>query len=145
MDRTCSAAMKTITKEIRSAFLALVIVQAAHFLEEYHFRLYEVFAPARLVSGLISTDLRTGFIIFNSAFLAFGFWCYAVPVSKGWAAAIPLIWVWIVVEVLNGAGHPLISILEHQYTPGTATAPVLLIIAIYLSIQVVASTRTPRT
>jgi hypothetical protein len=125
-----------ISRKARIAFLALVIAQAAHSIEEYSFRLYDVFAPARFVSGLISTNLRTGFIAFNLGFVAFGFWCYAVPVQEGLSIAIPFLWFWIVLEILNGIGHPLISILERSYIPGTITAPGLLIIAVYLSIQI---------
>ena len=125
-----------MSQKARIAFLALVIAQAAHSIEEYVFRLYDVFAPARFVSGLISTNLRTGFIVFNLAFVAFGFWCYAVPVRRALPAAIPLMWVFIVVEILNGIGHPVISILERSYIPGTITAPFLFIIAVYLSIQI---------
>ena len=125
-----------MSQKARIAFLALVIAQAAHSIEEYVFRLYDVFAPARFVSGLISTNLRTGFIVFNLAFVAFGFWCYAVPVQEALSVAIPFLWLWIVVELLNGIGHPAISIMERTYIPGTATAPILFIIALYLSIQI---------
>jgi len=34
------------------AFLALIVAQAAHSIEEYVFRLFEVLAPARFISGL---------------------------------------------------------------------------------------------
>ena len=125
-----------MSQKARIAFLALVIAQAAHSIEEYVFRLYDVFAPARFVSGLISTNLRTGFIVVNLAFVAFGFWCYAVPVQEGLSAAMPFLWFWIVVELLNGIGHPVISILDRSCIPGTITAPFLLIIAVYLSIQI---------
>jgi len=130
-------AHKRISHKASIAFLVLVIAQATHSVEEYLFRLYEVFPPARFVSGLISTDLRTGFIAFNVAFVTFGFWCYAIPVRKGMPAALLLMWFWVVVEILNGIGHPVISIIERSYIPGTATAPVLLIIALYLLIQIV--------
>jgi hypothetical protein len=125
-----------INQKARFGFLALVIAQTLHSVEEYVFRLYEVFAPARFVSGLISTDLRTGFIVFNLVFVMFGFWSYAVPVRRALPAAIPLMWFFIVVEIMNGIGHPLMSILERSYIPGTATAPVLFITALYLSIQI---------
>jgi hypothetical protein len=125
-----------INQKARFGFLALVIAQAVHSIEEYVFRLYDVFAPARFVSGLISTDLRTGFIVFNLVFIMLGSWCYAVPVRRALPAAIPLMWFFIVVEILNGIGHPVISIIERAYIPGTATAPFLLIIAVYLSIQI---------
>jgi hypothetical protein len=52
-----------MSRKARIAFLALVIAQAAHSIEEYVFRLYDVFAPARFVSRLISANLRTGFIV----------------------------------------------------------------------------------
>jgi hypothetical protein len=38
-------------------FVFLVIAQAAHSVEEYVTRLFEVFTPARFVSGLVSDDL----------------------------------------------------------------------------------------
>jgi hypothetical protein len=129
-----------INQKARFGFLILVIAQLLHSIEEFVFRLYDVFAPARFVSGLISTNLRTGFIVVNLVFIVLGFWCYAVPVRRALPAAIPLMWVFIVVEILNGIGHPVISILERAYIPGTATAPVLFIIAVYLSIQI---TRRP--
>jgi hypothetical protein len=129
-----------ITRKARVAFLALLMAQTAHSIEECVFHLYDVFAPARFVSGLISTNLQTGFIAVNLAFVAFGFWCYAVPVQEGLSVAIPFLWFWIVVELLNGIGHPIISILERSYIPGTITAPFLFTIAVYLTIQI---TRRP--
>ena len=45
----------------RTAFLALIAAQAAHSTEECVFRLYDVFAPARFISGLFSSDLARGF------------------------------------------------------------------------------------
>lgn len=39
---------------IKSTFLALILAQACHSVEEYVFRLYDVFPPARFVSGLFS-------------------------------------------------------------------------------------------
>src|SRR5215831_2386004 len=125
-----------MSQKARIAFLALVIAQAVHSIEEYVFRLYDLFAPARFVSGLISTNLQTGFLVFNLAFVAFGFWCYAVPVQERLSVAMPFLWFWIVVEILNGVGHPVISIMERSYIPGTITAPFLFIIAVYLSIQI---------
>ena len=35
-------------------FLFLILAQAAHSIEEYVSKLYEVFAPARFVSSLVS-------------------------------------------------------------------------------------------
>jgi hypothetical protein len=114
-------------------FLALVVVQAAHSVEEYVGRLYEVFPPARFLTGLISSDRQNGFVILNVLLVAFGLWCFFWPVRKQWASAAGFIWIWIAIEFVNGIGHPLWSIVNAGYTPGVATAPVLLVLALYLA------------
>ena len=53
-------------------FLALILTQAGHSIEEYSTRLYDVLAPARLVSSLFSDDRGIGFAIFNASLVAFG-------------------------------------------------------------------------
>jgi hypothetical protein len=103
--------------------------------EEYFGHLYEVFPPARLVSGLISQNLRLGFIVFNASLLAFGAWCCLWPVRGRTPSLVVITWFWIVIELINGVGHPLWSILEMRYTPGLATAPILLFLAIALARQ----------
>jgi hypothetical protein len=103
--------------------------------EEYKGRLYESFLPARFVSGLISRDLERGFVIFNVALVAFGLWCFLWPVRQHWAAAFGFVWVWILIELLNGIGHPTWSLMSGGYTPGVATAPVLLALALSLAYQ----------
>lgn len=115
-----------------ATFLLLIVTQAAHSIEEYVGRLYEVFAPARLVSGLISRDLERGFVIFNAALVLFGLWCFVWPVRRGWPSAVPLAWLWVAIELLNGIGHPLWSLRERRYTPGVVSAVALLIIALAL-------------
>jgi hypothetical protein len=47
-------------RSVRAGFLILILTQAAHSVEEYVFRLYDVLAPARFISGLFSADLPTG-------------------------------------------------------------------------------------
>ena len=120
------------------AFLALVCVQALHSAEEYVFRLWETFPPARMVSGLISGDLERGFVTFNLLLVAFGFWCWLIPVRRGWAAAVPLAWLWVAIELVNGIGHPAWSLLRGGYTPGVATALVLLPLALLVASRLVA-------
>ena len=115
------------------AFAALVVAQAAHSIEEYTFRLYDTFPPARFVTGLVSTDRARGFVVVNVALVAFGVWCLVWPVRRGSPSAARLVWVWIGIEVVNGVGHPLWSIAQGGYTPGVATAPVLLLLALTLA------------
>jgi uncharacterized membrane protein HdeD (DUF308 family) len=116
-----------------ASFIALVLTQAAHSVEEYLGRLYEVFPPARFVSGLVSQDLQRGFIIANVFLVTFGLWCFAWPIRRRWRSAVTIGWAWVTIELINGVGHPLWSLREQQYTPGVATAPVLLVLALYLA------------
>jgi hypothetical protein len=114
------------------AFLLLVLAQAAHSIEEYTTRLDEVFAPARFVSGLVSSDLSTGFLVVNAALVGFGVWCWAVPVRGGWRSARGLAWLWALLELGNGIGHATLALSRGAYFPGALTAPLLLVLAAWL-------------
>jgi hypothetical protein len=117
----------------RLTFFLLILAQAAHSIEEYYGRLYDVFPPARLVSGLVSSDLERGFVIANVILVGFGLWCAIWPVRRGWPIATTLMWIWVTIETINGIGHPLWSLLQGGYTPGTGTAPLLLVLALFLA------------
>jgi hypothetical protein len=117
-------------------FLALIGVQAAHSIEEYLGGLYDVFPPARFVSGLMSPSPQRGFIIFNVALVFFGVWCFLWPIRRRWPSRAACAWFWVVVELINGVGHPAWSLAQRQYTPGVATAPILLILAVLLARQI---------
>ena len=118
-----------------TTFVALIGVQAAHSIEEYVGRLYDVFPPARFVSGLISAVPQRGFVIFNVALALFGIWCFVWPIRRRWPSFKAFGWFWVAVELLNGIGHPLWSLEQLRYTPGLITAPILLILALYLAWQ----------
>jgi len=120
--------------KLSSAFLLLIIAQAAHSIEEYIARLYDVLAPARIISEAISADRPTGFLIANLALVSFGLLCWAFPVRRGWPAARPVAWVWVVVELANGVGHLLFAFGTAGYFPGLATAPLLLLAALATAI-----------
>jgi uncharacterized protein with HXXEE motif len=122
---------------LQLAFGALVLTQAIHSVEEYAGRLWASFPPARFIVSLISTDPERGFVILNVAFVAFGVWAFLVPVRRRWPAAIPIAWFWAVMEVINACGHTLWTIRQGHYTPGVATAPVLLVLAIVLVFQLI--------
>jgi hypothetical protein len=117
------------------SFFALVATQAAHSVEEYIGHLYDVFPPARFVSGLVSQDRERGFVILNIAFVTFGLWCFLWPVRRQWRSAIAIVWFWVVIELINGTVHQLWTLTELRYTPGVATAPILLVLALYLAWQ----------
>jgi hypothetical protein len=120
------------TTRLQAPFAGLILAQTAHSIEEYAGRLWESFPPARFVSGLISSDLERNFLLLNVALIAFGVWCLFRPVRRGRPVARILAWIWVTIELLNGVGHTFWSLLRGGYTPGVATAPVLLLLAGYL-------------
>jgi hypothetical protein len=117
----------------RLAFGLLVLAQAAHSVEEYVTRLWEFFAPARFVSGLVSDDLALGFVVVNASLVGFGLWCWAVPVRSGWRAARGLAWFWALLELGNCIGHAILALSSGGYFPGAATAPLLLVLSVWLA------------
>jgi hypothetical protein len=117
----------------RAAFLALILVQAAHSVEEYSTRLFDRFAPARFVSELFGFDRRVGFVIFNVSLVVFGLWCYFGPVSRGTRTGLALAWFWVVLEVLNGFAHVVWAVSAAGYRPGLVTAPFLVVAALFLA------------
>lgn len=119
---------------IRATFLALVLAQAAHSVEECVGRLWESFPPAAFLTGLLP-HRELGFIVLNGALVLFGFWCYYQPVRRGWRSAPAFLWFWVVLETINGIVHPAWAVAQRAYTPGVLTAPVLLVLALYLGTQ----------
>lgn len=115
------------------AFLLLVGAQAAHSVEEYQARLFEVFAPARLASSLVSSDLALGFGVLNASFVAFGLWCHVGPVREGGPGARRWAWPWAVLEGLNGLGHLALAGAAGGYFPGALTAPLLVCGSLWLA------------
>ncbi len=116
----------------RFAFLLLILAQAAHSVEEYLFHLYDVFAPARAVSALLSEDLETGFVIANIAVVLFGLWCYVAWVRPGTPSARAWAWGWLVLEMSNALGHVGFTLVRGAYLPGVGTAPLLLAASLFL-------------
>ena len=118
----------------QSLFLGLILAQAAHSIEEYYFRLYDVLAPARFISGLVSSNLALGFAIANGALVLLGLWCYLARVRKGHASALGWAWFWTILEAINGANHLMLAVSSRGYFPGAATAPLLLGLSLWLGV-----------
>ena len=121
--------------QIRSTFLALILVQSAHSLEEYVGRLWESFPPAAFLTGIFSADREAAFVVLNCALVLFGVWCVLVPVRRTWTSARAFMWFWVVLETINGIVHPAWSVAQRSYTPGVLTAPLLLVLALVLARQ----------
>ncbi len=119
----------------RLFFLILVVAQVAHSFEEYATRLYEVFAPARFVSGLFSDDVAVGFVIVNAIVITVSIWCYVGPVRSGRGAARLVAWLWAVLELANGIGHIILAVLARSYFPGAMMAVALVYAAASLALS----------
>jgi hypothetical protein len=111
---------------MRNLFLALILAQAVHSVEEYVFRLYDVLAPARYVSSLFGVDRQAGFAVVNSALVLFGLWCWWARVRPGRASARAFAWFWALLEVANGCAHFTLAAMAGGYFPGLVTAPLLI-------------------
>jgi uncharacterized protein with HXXEE motif len=122
---------------IKMTFLILVLTQGLHSIEEYIGRLWEVYPPAKFLCGLIYKNHETGFLIINIGFFIFGLLCWFFTIRRNQLYAQGLIWCWIVMEIINVIGHVSWAISERAYVPGVATAPVLLVVALYLLRQLV--------
>jgi len=123
-------------RRITFAFAALMLTEMAHSIEEYRGRLWESFPPAAFVSSLVSSNREFGFIAVNIALLSFGIWCLLWPVRKQWLSAPAFIWLWVSITVLNGIGHIAWSFRQGGYTPGVLTAPLLIVLGLYLAREV---------
>jgi hypothetical protein len=117
----------------------LIAAQATHSLEEYTFRLFEVFGPARLVSGLVSSNPAVGFVVANAGFVFFGLWCYLARVRPAHPSARAFAWFWIALELANGVGHTILAVSRQSYFPGVGTAPLLMGISLYLGARLTAA------
>jgi len=127
----------------RTAFGLLIAAQAAHSIEEYLFRLFDVFAPTRAIIGLFSRDLETGFVVANVGFVLLGVWSYLTRVRPGRPSARAWAWFWTILEGVNGFGHVAMAAVRGGYFPGAATAPVLAGASLYLGYRLM-RTQTQR-
>jgi len=121
-----------MNKRIKRLFLILVLVQGLHSFEEYYGKLWESFPPATMLCSLVSDNLIAGFLIINIGLFVFGMLCWLIPIRNDYSLAKFLVWFWIIIQFINGIGHPIWTIMQKDYTPGIITAPILLILAIVL-------------
>lgn len=131
--------LTTIPAPGQRAFLVLIVAQAAHSIEEYVFRLYDVFVPARLVSSLVGDNLPFGFAVANTLIVLFGIWSYVARVRPNHPSARGFAWFWTGLEFANGIGHAVIALARGGYFPGVATSPILIAVSLYLARQLTIS------
>lgn len=121
-----------MTGRMRTAFLWLIVAQAVHSVEESVCRLYDVLAPARFISALVSDDLARGFAIANTLLVLAGVLCYVWIVRADRPSARAVAWFWSLLEFGNSLSHSAFAVARLGYFPGVATAPALLGLSAYL-------------
>ncbi|HEY5721013.1 MAG TPA: HXXEE domain-containing protein [Allosphingosinicella sp.] len=121
----------------RNLFLLLILAQALHSVEEYHFRLFDRLAPARFIADAVGFDRPLGFAIANIALVAFGLWCWIARVGPGRRSARAFAWFWALLECANGLAHVALAAAAGGYFPGLATAPLLLGLGLSLIVLLV--------
>jgi hypothetical protein len=117
----------------RVLFGLLVLGQLVHSCEEFVGRLWESFPPAAAVSRAVASDPEAGFLAINIGLNAVGVLALAWALWRRRPMALPVGWLFVVIEIVNGVGHPLWAIRQQAYTPGVATAPILLVLAVLLA------------
>lgn len=130
-----SPAVLTMHARTRLAFAALVAAQALHSVEEYRFRLFDVFGPARFASGLVSGDRAAGFAILNTGIVLLGVASWLIFVRPGVPGARGVALFWTGLELANGVVHLLLALDRGGYFPGAYTAPLLAGISSYLGFR----------
>ena len=118
-------------KSIRLTFLFIAIVQGFHSIEEYFGKLWDVYPPATFLCGLVSSDLKIGFLIINISLFIVLILIWLTTFSKSYSSK-GLLWFWAIMELINGFGHSVWAITKGSYTPGLATAPILIFLAVLL-------------
>jgi Protein of unknown function with HXXEE motif len=118
-----------MNRRIRITFLLIVLVQGLHSIEESFGKLWEVYPPATFLSGLVSLNLKTGFIIINVGLFIILTLTWLTTFSKSYSTR-GLLWLWVILEIINGVGHCIWAIIRRSYVPGLATAPILIILAL---------------
>ena len=121
-----------MNKRTRIIFLLIALTQGLHSIEEVFGKLWDIYPPATYLSGLVSPDLKTGFIIINVTLFAVLMLTWLSSFSKSFSVR-GLLWFWTVMETINGIGHSIWAIIEGSYVPGLATAPILLFLAFRLA------------
>ena len=109
-------------------YLALALAQAAHSIEEMRAHLYDFFDviasrwPGFPMRNVSADTFATNNMLIIATLLALAPF---VQAQRSWALACA--GVVAVIEVLNGLGHPAISLALGRYMPGTYTSPFLFV------------------
>lgn len=121
-----------MSDKIRTALLMMVAVQAAHSIEEYAFKMYELFPPMRFLYARTPELAKPAFAVSNAMLFLLGLascWLLGRTREK---TARAIIWIWVAIQLTNFTAHVVWAFLIGGYNPGLATAPLFVPLAAYL-------------
>ena len=121
-----------MNRKVRAAFLALILLQAAHSTEEFIFKFYERFPPMRIIYQGLPNLTKPAFAISNLFLFLIGLSCFYYWIKPERKGARTVIWVWIVMESFNAIAHFVWAILIRGYNPGLVTGILFVPLLIYL-------------
>lgn len=137
-------------KLVKSYWL-LGLFQICHSMEESATKLYQEFAPMsealhKIIPWIPQFEISADeFAILN--YLIIGLILGTVPaVEKAQKLGFIFLWVWVVIELLNGAFHLGTWVFLRAYFPGGISGPALFVLSLFLLQQLqMISDRTPQT
>jgi hypothetical protein len=121
-----------MNNRIKTAFLLMILLQAIHSVEEYIFKLYEVFPPMLFAYRNSPELAQAAFITFNLVLFLFGLICFFYWVQPTRKGARVIVWAWIMIQIATFAAHLVWAILIGGYNPGLATAVLFVPVIVYL-------------
>ncbi len=131
-----------MNNQVKSAFLTAVTVQALHSVEEFIFKLYEVFPPMLFLYRRAPGLAKPAFVVFNLLLVLFGLFCYFRLVLPAGKSAGVVVWIWVGIQFATVAVHIVWAILTGGYHPGLGTVPFVALAGSYLAyaLQLIPST-----
>jgi len=117
----------------KAAFLAMVVLQAAHSVEEIIFKFHEAFPPMQSIYRRAPSLAQPAFVLFNSVLILSALLCFFHWVRPARAGARAVLWVWVGIQLATVAAHVVWLALAGGYHPGLATVPALAAAAAYMT------------
>jgi len=129
---------KSYTRRLSKLYLIGILIQIAHFFEEYYMGFYKE------LPSIFNANSWTGsqFIIFNIVWLII-FLLAAIGSFNNIKMSFLIVWFFILIGGIgNGIMHIGLSLLRKEYFPGTVTAVFLFIIGIIMIHNITSSFTT---